>query len=103
MVARIKKREDEKTLNQEFDKSRFDYSWTDPKHETGGSFARYYHTACVAFQLIPATKLELAAGRHEPARDTLPVRHGVPQVLHGRRVDPGKSDRTSRLPTALRR
>ena len=30
MVARIKKREGEKTLNQEFDKSRFDNSWTDP-------------------------------------------------------------------------
>ena len=34
MVARIKKTEDEKTLNQEFDKSRFDNSWTDPKAKT---------------------------------------------------------------------
>ena len=31
MVARIKKREDAKTLNQEFNKSRSDNSWTDPK------------------------------------------------------------------------
>ena len=31
-VARIKNREDAKTLHQEFDKSRFDNSWTDPKY-----------------------------------------------------------------------
>ena len=36
MVARIKKTEDEKTLNQEFDKSRFDNSWTDPKYGAPG-------------------------------------------------------------------
>ena len=30
IVARIKNREDAKTLHQEFDKSRFDNSWTDP-------------------------------------------------------------------------
>ena len=40
MVARIKKREDAKTLNQEFHKSRFDNSWTDPYPDGNGRMAR---------------------------------------------------------------
>ena len=40
-VARIKNREDAKTLHQEFDKSRFDNSWTDPKHVAGGEAERW--------------------------------------------------------------
>ena len=49
MVARIEKREDAKTLNQEFHKSRFDNSWTDPKAtngEQGAKASAYYRSNC---------------------------------------------------------
>ena len=69
----------------------------------GWSLACRNHAACVAFQLVAAAWLERAADRQKPARDTLGVRHRVPQVFDFRRVAARQIDRACGLSVAVPR
>ena len=71
--------------------------------EIRGTLAAHDHAARVALQLETTAGFETATDRQEPAPDTFRARHGVPEVLHRRRVAAGEGDRARGLSVALQR